>query len=52
MPAALTIGINTGVKIKIVGVMSIAVPTIMHKNMMANINNLGLSNKGSSKLTT
>ena len=52
MPAALTMGINTGVKIRMVGVMSIAVPTIMHSSMMAAINNVGLPNKGSSKLTT
>ena len=35
MPAALTTGISTGVKIRIVGVMSIAVPTAITSTMMA-----------------
>jgi hypothetical protein len=32
MPAALTMGMSTGVRIKMVGVMSMAVPTIMHQH--------------------
>jgi len=32
MPACLITGIGTGVRISIVGVMSIAVPTAMHRN--------------------
>src|SRR4051794_18331973 len=52
MPAVLMIGIRMGVRIRIVGVMSSAVPTITTTTMMANINNVLLPMKGFSKSTT
>ena len=52
MPAALTTGISTGVRIRIVGVMSIAVPTIITSTMMATISRIGLPRKGCSRPTT
>ena len=48
MPAALTTGISTGVMIRIVGVMSIAVPTAMTSSMMAISSSVWLPMKGSS----
>ena len=52
MPAALTTGISTGVMIRIVGVMSIAVPTAMTSSMIAISSSVGLSMKGCSRPTS
>ena len=46
MPAVLMIGIRIGVRIRIVGVMSSAVPTITTMNMIANISSVWLPMKG------
>src|SRR5207245_11303812 len=46
MPAALTTGISTGVRIRMVGVMSIAVPTAITSTMIAIISSIGLPMKG------
>ena len=51
MPAALTTGISTGVMIRMVGVMSIAVPTAITSTMMAMSSSVGLSMKGCSIAT-
>src|SRR6185295_4797032 len=48
MPAALTTGISTGVMIKMVGVMSIAVPTAITSTMIAISSSVGLPMNGSS----
>ena len=52
MPAALTIGISTGVRIRIVGVMSSAVPTITTRTCMAIMSSIGLSMNGFSSAVT
>src|SRR5947207_15270724 len=52
MPAASTTGISTGVRIRIVGVMSIAVPTIITSTMIITISMMGLPRNGSSMPTT
>src|SRR5712691_11646500 len=46
MPAALTTGISTGVRMRIVGVMSIAVPTAITSTMIAIISSVWLPMKG------
>src|SRR5437879_11212295 len=48
MPAALTTGISTGVRIRMVGVMSIAVPTAITSTMIAIISSIWLPTKGPS----
>src|SRR4030095_6044041 len=48
MPAAFTIGISTGVRIRMVGVMSIAVPTIITSTMIAISSSVWLPMKGCS----
>src|SRR4051812_49240966 len=52
MPAALTTGISTGVRIRMVGVMSIAVPTTITSTMMATISSVLLSITGRRSSTT
>src|SRR3954452_15144921 len=52
MPAVLMIGIRIGARMRIVGVMSSAVPTITTTPMMANINSVLLPMKGFSRSTT
>src|SRR5436305_13990052 len=52
MPAVLMIGIRIGVRMRIVGVMSSAVPTITTTTMMANINSVLLPMNGLSRSTT
>ena len=52
MPAFLMIGIRIGVRIRIVGVMSSAVPTITTRTMIANISSVLLPMKGFSRSTT
>src|SRR5205085_9386839 len=52
IPAVLMIGIRIGVRIRIVGVISSAVPTITTTTMIANINSVLLPMKGLSKSTT
>src|SRR5258708_36600837 len=51
MPAVLMIGIRIGVRIRIVGVMSSAVPTMTTMIMIANINRVLLPMKGCSRAT-
>jgi hypothetical protein len=46
MPAALTTGIRIGVRIRIVGVMSIAVPTTTTMTMMAMSSSVWLPMRG------
>jgi hypothetical protein len=52
MPAALTTGISTGVRIRMVGVMSMAVPTMTTSSMIMSIISIWLSMKGLSSLMT
>src|SRR3954462_101746 len=51
MPAVLMIGIRIGVRIRIVGVMSSAVPTMTTMIMIANINSVLLPMKGFNRST-
>src|SRR3954471_9779 len=51
MRAVLMIGIRIGVRIRMVGVMSSAVPTITTTTMIANISSVLLPMKGCSRLT-
>src|SRR5436305_9048659 len=51
MPAVLTIGIRIGVRMRIVGVMSSAVPTMTTMTMIANIRRVLLPMKGLSRST-
>src|SRR3954468_20830381 len=52
IPAVLTIGIRIGVRMRIVGVMSSAVPTMTTTIMITNINNVLLPMNGFSRSTT
>lgn len=52
MPACLMTGIKMGVSTRMVGVMSIAVPTITTSSMMASSSKVGLSMRGLSNSTT
>jgi hypothetical protein len=52
MPAAFTMGMSTGVRIRMVGVMSIAVPTTITSSMIAIISRIWLPMKGCSRPTT
>src|SRR3954467_4246328 len=52
MPAVLMIGIRIGVRMRMVGVISSAVPTITTTIMIANIRSVLLPMKGFSKSTT
>src|SRR3954453_7415427 len=51
MPATLMIGIRIGVRIRIVGVMSSAVPTMTTMTMIANISSVWLPMNGLSRST-
>src|SRR5882724_3088701 len=52
MPAVLMMGIRIGVRMRIVGVISSAVPTITTTTMIANIRTVLLPMKGFSRSTT
>ena len=52
MPASLTTGTKTGVKIRMVGVMSMAVPTMTTSTMIAISSSVWLSISGSSSSVT
>ncbi len=52
MPAAATTGMSTGVRIRMVGVMSMAVPTTITSTMMASISRILLSITGWSSAMT